>query len=525
MNKLWTLTALELRSLYGINKILHTKDPRAKSRYRMLAVAWVILLAMAFFYVGALVYGLCLLGLREIVPAYLVMIASLLIFAFGIFRAATAVFGKTGFDLLSSMPVSSGAIVLSRILALYAEDLILALVVMVPGIGVFAFLQRPDPLFYLTALVGTVFLPAIPLVISVVLDTLILAISAGMKHKSLIQTLLMILLVVGILAGSFQIGPAAESLTPEMLSQMAQTIAGLIGKVYPPALWLGSAMVGAASGNLLLFLLASLGLMALVTVLISRFHHRIMGALLSFSTGQNYQIGAMERRSLAKALYFRELRRYFSSSIYVTNTIIGPIMGCLLTGFLCFGGMDALEGALPLDIQPLLPLCFGAVFCMMTTTSTSISMEGRHFWVVKSMPIPTKALLDSKIALNLSLMAPFYVLSEVFLIIAAKPNPLELLWLVLIPLLIILFAVVFGITVNLKLHSFDWEKEEQVVKQSASAALGGFAGLLVSALLGGLLFLVPETLDSLVKVLMCSVLLLATALLYRKNNTVHLENL
>ncbi len=64
----------------------------------------------------------------------------------------------------------------------------------------------------------------------------------------------------------------------------------------------------------------------------------------------------------------------------------------------------------------------------LTTSCTSISMEGKQFWVIKSLPIPTKALLDSKITLNLGLMLPFYLISLAAIAIAVKPGLLELLW-------------------------------------------------------------------------------------------------
>ena len=63
---------------------------------------------------------------------------------------------------------------------------------------------------------------------------------------------------------------------------------------------------------------------------------------------------------------------------------------------------------------------------------------------------------------------------------------------------------------------------EQVVKQGASASLGGFAGFLLSVLLCVLSLLVsfPG-----VKLLLCALVAAVTALLYRKNNTVRMETL
>lgn len=79
--------------------------------------------------------------------------------------------------------------------------------------------------------------------------------------------------------------------------------------------------------------------------------------------------------------------------------------------------------------------------------------------------------------MNLLLILPFYVLSELLLIFALKPGAGELLWLILIPAEIILFSCVYGITVNLHFPVLEWESEVRIVKQSASAMLGEWAGL------------------------------------------------
>ncbi len=521
MTEIKVLTLLELRSLYGFNKFLHSKDPKAKNRYKLLGIVWTALILMVFGYVGGLVYGYCSLGLSDIVPGYLVMIASLLILAFGLFKAGNGIFGGRSYDILSAMPLKANSIVVSRFLLMYVEDLLLSAAIMIPGMVVYGICEKPGIGFYLTGFVGTFLIPVIPLVFATLLGTLIMAVSSRLKQKSLVQTLLMLGVVVAILVGSFGMASAAEEITLEMLANLSQMAADAIGRLYPPALWLGNAMLRNSVSGLLNFLLVSLGMAALTVWTISRYFHSIMRKLLTFSAKHTYQIGNMESRSLLKALYFRELKRYFSSSIYVTNTIIGPIMGCIMAGAVCFVGLDKLLESIPysIDIRGLVPFAMAAVFCMMTTTSTAISMEGKQVWVVQSMPIPLKTLFDSKILLNLSLMLPFYLLSEVFLVIALRPGLMELVWLLALPALLMIFSAVIGITVNLKFHSFDWEKEEMVVKQSASAMLGGFAGMLLAVLLGVGVFLTPVQFSDLVKLVICMLLVGGTWFLYQKNNS------
>lgn len=523
MSEIKTLLLLELRSFYGINKFIHTKDLKHKKRYKSLSIIWILLIAMIFTYVGGLVFGLCSIGLDGIVPAYLTVLASVLIVFFGMFSAGNRIFSQKGYDVLVSLPLKPSSLVISRFLGLYIADFVLALVIMLPGIAVYGYLIKPDFLFYLSAFVALLFVPAIPLVISTLLGTVITAISSRMKKKSAVQSLLSVALVIGIMMTSFSM----ENVTEEQFENFVKLVGGLLGKVYPPALWVNSALIESKIFSLLLFLAVSVSAVVLTVFVVTGNFNSIQNKLRNFTAKHDYKITKMQSRGMTRALYIKEAKRYFSSSIYVTNTIVGPIMGAIMSVALCFIGVDKIIGSLPIkiDIVGLLPFAFSAVFCMMTTTSVSVSMEGKQFWVIKSLPVPTKALLDSKILLNLSLMLPFFAISQIALCIALKPTLIELLWQFSIPLSTILFVVVFGITVNLKFHSFDWEKEETVVKQSLPAALGGFAGFFVSIVLGVAIFFIPAQYSNIAKLVICLLLLRITATLYKNNNKINLAKL
>ncbi len=523
MNEMRPLLTLELRSLYGINKLRHTKDRREKKRYRGLLAVAVILIALAAMYTGAMVYGLCALGLGEIAPAYLVTVASLLILVFGIFTAGFRIFGRQGYDLLMSMPVRPWALAVSRLLSLYIGDLSLALLIMVPGTVVYGICMQPHWAAYLTALVGTVFIPVFPLVISVLIGTAIMALSSRMRRKNLIQSLLSVGLVLGMILISTRLNGA--DITVEALLDLVNTVSGLLGRLYPPAIWLNRAVSDLDLGGLALFAGAALTAAALATALMTVRFRKTLERLGNVSAGRRYQIGQMGSRGLLKALWIREAKRYFSSSIYVTNTILGPILGAAASVALCAIGPEKLFGEIPLDLTALLPFGIGGIFCMMTTTSTAISMEGKQFWLIKSLPIPVKTWLDSKILLNLTLILPFCLISAVAMLIAFWPDFWLGLWAVLIPGVMILFSVIFGIAVNLKFHSFDWEKEETVVKQSLSAALGGLGGFLLCLVLGAGMLAVPGEFENMAKGAVCLAALGVAVWLYRRNNRAVIEKL
>ncbi len=245
--QLRTLIKLELCNIFGLNVFRFSKDKKAKSKSVMLLAVCICLLIMMVFYVGSLAAGLILLGAGEVVPSYLLMISSLLIFIFGMFKAGSVIFRKGGYDILCALPVSSTAVVAGRLVRMYVENLLIVLAVLLPGTAVYVWSLRPGPSFFLTLILGVWFVPLIPMAGAILIGALITGISSRMRHKSLAAAGLSILAMIGILYGSMRIS-AVGDISLEMLKELTSFITELLGKVYPPAVWLGWAAV---QGNLL----------------------------------------------------------------------------------------------------------------------------------------------------------------------------------------------------------------------------------------------------------------------------------
>lgn len=516
MHEVCTLLMMELRSFFGVNRFFHTKDAKEKRRFRMLAIAWFFIIIIGLVYDAGLAWLLCYFGLGASVPGLLTMLSSAIILFFGIFKSGHRIFGSKGYDLLVSLPVHPRSIVISRFLSLYFAELMLSAGVFLPATVVYGLYAAPAPLFYGFTFLIMLIVPAIPLILSTVIGTAIAATTARIKRKSLTQTALMILFTIAMLLISFNSGKIAESIDDEQLMGLASAVEG-IAAAYPPALWVNQALADLQLLPLLLFSAVSAAVLALGIWASCRAFPRIMRRMSATVASHHYKLGLLGQRGLLRALYQREAKRYFASPIYVTNTIIGPAMAVILSVALCVSDWKSIADVLPIDVTNLVPVLLSAVLCMMPCAATSISMEGKQIWIVKSLPIPEKTWLDSKLLLNLSLLAPFYIACVIILAIGLQASFVAILWLLLLPACIMIFSVVLALAANLRFHSFTWEKEEIVVKQSLPAALGGFAPFLLCILLAVALALTPALYINLVKGGICLVLLALAFLLYRKN--------
>lgn len=520
------LCRLQLGNLFGINEIRHTRDKAKKARFIGLAVVWVILIAMAVSYVGAFSYGLTVVGMADIVPMYLYAMASLLILIFSFFKAGSTLFAMKGYEMLISLPVSRSAIIISRFVCMYFTNLLVELLIMLPGLVVYAYFASPSVGFYAVFLLGSLFLPLLPLTISSILGALITAISARARHRSLVETLLMLIFVIAVLGGSLFLSGNESKITEETIKNMAEILSVQIGRIYPPATWFHLALSGNLGALGLLLGIPTLIFVVFVAAL-QKYFHKICTAIHAVSAKNNYKMTKLQSSSHVVALWRRELKRYFSSSIYVTNTIVGYVMAVIVAVGIFVMGLDKIVAMMGFTgVEPVilkcLPFGISCLLCMTSITASSISMEGNNFWQIQTLPIRAKEVYDSKILANLSVAAPFYLVSVILLALALKPNGLELIWLFVIPLCYMLFSCVAGITVNLAFPVLKWENEVRIVKQSASMLVTMLIGILVSIfpLVGAVV--VGEKLAGWISLITVVILIVVTGLLYRKNNKVTL---
>ena len=523
------LMGASICNFFNINVARYSKDKKKRAGIFAVAASWGVLALMLCFYVGLGAYAYVWMGFGEILPVYLTVLASVLIFFFGSFRAGSTIFAQNSYDMLCSLPVSKTAIVISRVLGMYVAYLLLALLVLLPGLGVYAGLLRPPASFYLRAIPFALCLPLLPMAGAILFGAVVTGVSARMKHKSLVATVLTILLVAALTVGGGTLSIAGDSMefqmTEEMFLHVSGTVRSAMAKLYPPAVWAERMLLTGDVSAGICYIGASLASVGIVLAAVIKSFPWVMKNLRRTETGLPYQMGTKKERSPLKTLFVKEWKRYTASTAYVVNTIMGPVMMLLLAGSIFFVGAERITELLFMPeelVLRVLPFLLAAASCMMTTTATSISLEGKQWWLIRSLPVSSKDVFTAKVLLNLAVIAPFYLASEVLLFAAFLPAVSEAFWLLVLPPVLMTFACVFGITVNLRFPVFDWDQEVTIVKQSASAFLGGIGGCLLILACAVPVFLTPPELAFAVRLIVGFAALTGTLLLYQKNARVRL---
>ena len=108
----------------------------------------------------------------------------------------------------------------------------------------------------------------------------------------------------------------------------------------------------------------------------------------------------------------------------------------------------------------------------------SISLEGKNVWILQSSPISIKTILNSKIAVNLTLHLIGYIVSVFIFLLKLDMDIIQTISLIIVPICYSVFITVIGISLNKKFPNFEWESEMMAVKQSMPVIVSGLIGII-----------------------------------------------
>ncbi len=479
MKKVMRLVSVQLWALAGdMFSIGNSKKKKPRALYAGLLLFFLFMGAVAFLYCYMIGKGLMLYDSIDILPPLVMAATSMIVLLTTIFKVKGTIFGFRDYDMVMSLPVSTGGIVASRVILLYGLNLMFVLMLMVPMMVAYGILAQPEFSFYLLGGIATLFLPLVPIILASVLGTLVTYVATRFRHTNMVSIIISIAVLVAIIGLSFTTGGSDQKLVDISRSLAEQTNA-----TYPLAELYTKAVCNYDLIAFAQFLLISLVAFVAYTYIVSKVFRKMNSVVMAGTKRANYKLGELRTSSPLKALYIKEIKRYFSSSLYILNTGIGIILLTIGSIALIFIDLDKLIEN-PQAVTMLwkgMPVFLSFCIMMSCTTMASISLEGRNLWIIKSLPVPTKTIFHSKILVNLTILAP--ALIDAMLVGIFKGMGLSTaLLMILVTIVCSLFTSLFGLLVNLKFPNFTWTSEVLVIKQSAATIITIFTGMGVAAL-------------------------------------------
>ena len=542
------MARLELINLFGINKIRYSKNPEEKKRKTFLIITMVILAVMLLGYSGIMAYLLASTGLTDKIPMLFFMVAFAFQFALGVFSARSRIYREKDLDMVAALPVRGTQIVAARMLRMYVEGAIVTLGFLLPSMLVYGIKSGAGAAFYLGILPSGLILAILPTTFAAWVGLLFALVIARCRRKVLAEVMISVLIVIAMFLSASILSPknaidgqdtfrgaenVAELSEEEMKLKMTETMKEVMGdieKAIPVARTMGDILAEPDYGGIVLYAGISLSLLVLTVIVIGKLFFPISSKMVSVTRHREYRLESLRTQSVMKALVKKEAARYFSTGIYVANTIIGPVLAtamAIATIFLTPEDIMAKvvkKVPISMDVSALLPYLMGMFFIMVSISSSSLSMEGKNWWIPCSLPISAREILGAKILFNLIVLTPFYIVSEIIMLFSVKADLLERIWLILIPGVAIVFSALLGMILNLRFPKLRWDNATEVVKQSAASGLSILGGFVLIFPGIGAMFL-PKLYQNLVHLGIILLLTVICGLMYKKICHANLEKI
>lgn len=487
MREFWILFKVNIINTFGINQL---KKKFASNSFFLRIVMPILIGLLAIAILIGLIYYMKPIGdifyAADNMSGYLkygIGMGILMCFITTISKAHSYLFEAKDYDLLMSLPIKSRVIITSKFASLLFINFASFALFFIPTVVWYINYVQPGFDFYilsvLTILIGPLLIITICSVIAYFLGILI----SRFKYRNMLQTVGLIIFFLFVMFISLSVSNFSDVTSEtDQIKAIASKFENYATTFYYPSVWMAEALEGNIISLLIFLGISFVPYIIFAYVVGHNFAKANARARVSY-TNKHFKLKDQEVTSQTKTLFKKEIKRYFSSSVLVLNTIVGPIMGTILMCILLFSGDNGLAAVGMGEASELImPILIGAVTFMnglISTTSTSISLEGKNFWIIKSAPIKIEKIYTAKIALNFVIALPFSIINTVVIAIALKPDVTYLIPFLLIPLLVNLVMGVTGLYINLVFPRLNWTMEVKVVKQSLSMLLSMLFGMVL----------------------------------------------
>ncbi len=486
MNNLGLLLKIYLRTSFGFNKARYTHEKKSKSTGMtvLLTFCYIMIVGAVFALSMGLMYSLSMIHAEYIVLNIMMMGASVMVLFTTIYKVNGILFGFRDYDVQMSLPISTGTLIASRVLILYGFNILFTLGVMVPAGVAYAIVVQPAAAFYPLFFVTLFAIPMLPIIIATVIGTLVALAASRFKRKNgmnVIFTVAAFLIFMVVWMGFWtNSGDVIMN-----FADIGATVNGVLVSVYPLVALYGNAVAGFDVLAFLLFLLISVGAFVVFSAVVAKLFKKMNTSITTTRTSGDYKMTELKEMPPQKALMRRELKRLFSSSQYVLNTAIGPLLLIVVSIILLVSGTDGfgVYSNIPQFAQLISvagPLGIAFFISMASPTASSVSLEGKNLWIIRSLPVDTRLVLKAKLNVTLTLFLPAAVIAATLFCIALRPDPFYIVLMYAVPIAYAYFIGLMGLKCDLSNPKLDWTNEVTVVKQSKSVLLTMLSGMILT---------------------------------------------
>ena len=438
----------------------------------------------------------------------------------GVYKSQPILFDAKDNELLFSLPVSKKMVLAARVIKLYVFQFLYSLLFSLPGIAIYAYYQKPTAYFYIITTIMLVLFPIIPSVLGCILGYFTKQISSKFKAKKTVQLIITMAFVSLIMVLSFNANGIISGIV-----EKANTIDVAVRYYYPIKAYI-DLIGGFDIVKLLLLIAINVAFVLLFVFLFGRHYYDVItkskSDIKSSEKEINVEAFKYKKQSVLTALIKKEFSKYFSSTIYMFNTLFGLVLLIIATVGLCLNFEQAINymasGEMPVEdiatLRTLAPNVFITIVIAMSfmtsITSSSISIEGKTFNISKSLPVKEEKMLLAKVLMSNIITIPVILLCDIIFFCSFEVKVIEAILILITSIIAPSIAAVFGLIINLKFPKMDASSDAEVVKQSMSSMVSVFGGMILAGVFVALTFILAAlgSLGMLIEVILLAIILL-----------------
>ena len=466
MNQIIHLSKAKLLNTLPINDLCGNNKQK-----RNISVLFVVVIVYMAINIGAFsvttTMNLIHAGFVDYVYASLLSLTSVALITLLLFTLNSLLFEGNDYEMLQSLPVSLRDIIASKLLIVYTFAFCFTCGMMLPGMVVHVLITHAY-LQFVFGIFSVVFVPVMPIGIAIIFGVGILYVASFAKHTTVLKILLSVLLFIGLMIGIYLL-QSVDGLSTVMGLQML--------RIYPPSLIF-------LKSNILYACMSFVVSMLIFYMLTWKYE-----VLHKLSTKHRviYHDATFKYHSSFRALYQKEMKRFFGSYLAVINQGFGVIM--LVTGsvLLVFVPPTMLFSMLkvsqiPVNMVDYIPLVIAGMLAFTFPSASSLSLEGKNLWIIQTAPIKILDIIFSKISVTLSLHLIGYVCAIIAVFLRFSLSVEQMIAVLLIPLAYSIFTAILGFALDYRFANYSWDNEVVPIKQNLQVGLT----MLVSLFMVGL---------------------------------------
>ena len=418
---------------------------------------------------------------------------------------------KTGTEqLLMTSPISTVSIVLGKFMAVMANMIMYALILVLPFV-VYGIKSGATFIYYIYMIIGVLIVPVLPMIIASTICIVLMRFVNLTKHKDAFKmaTGCLSLILVVVFNIFTQGGGMDGSTITGVLTGGNDSLVGKITGVFITNKYLTYALTNNSNISGLLYMglaiVISACLLFAFYIIGGKFYLKgIIGTSETYSSRENILKSKkadkfIKKSTPLKALAIKDLKMIFRTPQFFINCVamllyMPAIFGVMLISNKGISKLGAiLEGSNEWNSR-ILVLIFIAVAMSISAGGagiTALSREGKDFIISKYIPVGYKVHLHSKIISSLCINEVCTIII-IGVLIFLGVNPLVLILGSIIAVLSVLLITLTGMYFDFKSPKLEWEDERSIMKNNWMP----FLIMILMLVLGGILFIISLFIDS-----------------------------